>query len=341
MFKINTFILILKNRMSSKKYFSLESRIYNYNSINKYLNKYYKSDGIENCLQNSASSIKKTFKLGEKIVTDNIIGEGSYGIVFSGHLFNLSLAIKILEVTDENILESQINKTVTKIVIQDKCPHFMIFYKILLCNKNSNLIELFDIDKKYKSAAILSNNEYYLILTELADGVFYDIAAHQQDINIINNCIIQCLFSIVFFNTLTNYSHDDAHLDNFLYTNIKPGGCFHYNIYGVDYYLKNVGYLIMINDFGLVVDLNINNLIKDINFFAEKLNNYHIKNIAKTLTDEMNSRDINKMDITQKQKHIYSLLFKLLSETVGFNNHLLTSKKPSLKIINKTPYIIR
>jgi len=333
--------------MTSKNYFSFNQRTRYYNSINKYLKKYYEINGFNNCLKNG--KIQQTFRLGEKIVTDNIIGHGSYGIVFSGHFLNsnslskkLSLAIKIAEVTKDNELEAELNKQVTQYVINNKCPHFIIFYSILLCDKHNHSIELFDIDKnKYETAVILSNTEYYLILTELAEGVFYDIAAYETNFDIVDNCTIQCLLSMIFFNTLTNKLHDDTHLDNFLYSHIKSGGYFHYNIYGVDYYLKNVGYLIMINDFGLVTNLDIYNLIKDIIYFAEKLNNYYIFDIGKTLTNEMKNPNIIKMNLKHKQKYLYSLLFKLLSETPGFNNHLLTSKMPSSKIINKTPYIIR
>jgi hypothetical protein len=86
----------------------------------------------------------------------------------------------------------------------------------------------------------------------LAEGVFYDIATSELKQEIIDNCTIQCLISMIFFNTLTSYCHDDTHLDNFLYSYINPGGYFHYNIYGKDFYLENIGYLWMIWDFGLV-----------------------------------------------------------------------------------------
>jgi hypothetical protein len=323
-------------------------RIRYYKNINKYLKKYYETVGFENCLMNNKNERgNQTFKIGKKIVTDGIIGSGSYGIVFKGHFINSGLsskksdlAIKISEVNKENELEVQINRKVSTFVINNKCPHFIIFYCVLLCDKKNRSIELFNINSdKYETAVILSNNEYYLTLTELADGVFYDIAEYEPRLDIVDNCTIQCLLSIIFFNTLTNKLHDDTHLDNFLFSHIKPGGYFHYNIYGVDYYLKNVGFLIMINDFGMVVDLNSHNFIKDINYFAKKLNNYNLIKITDSLKYELYNPI--KMNFKNKQKNIYSLLFKLLSETQGFKNQFFTSTKPPSNIINKIPYIIK
>ena len=43
----------------------------------------------------------------------------------------------------------------------------------------------------------------------------------------------------------------DCHPGNFLYHKIKAGGYFHYNFFGVDYYLENVGFLWVIWDFDL------------------------------------------------------------------------------------------
>jgi hypothetical protein len=326
-------------------------RIRYYNSINKYLKKYYETVGFENCLTNNKYEREHpTFKIGKKIVTDTIIGSGSYGIVFRGHFLTSSsssllkksdLAIKISEVNKENELEIKINREVSNYVIHNRCPHFVIFYSILLCDKKHHSIELFNINTdKYETAAILSNNEYYLTLSELADGVFYDIANYEPRLDIVDNCTIQCLLSIIFFNTLTNKLHDDTHFDNFLFSHINPGGYFHYNIYGVDYYLKNLGFLIMINDFGLVTELNSFNFIKDVIYFAKILNNYDLFEIVNMLNYKIQKSSI-KMTLKNKQKTIYSLLFKLLSEAQGFKNQFFTSKPPSSKIINKIPYIIK
>ena len=42
----------------------------------------------------------------------------------------------------------------------------------------------------------------------------------------------------------------DSHSGNFLFRKIKKGGYYHYNIYGKDYYVENLGYVWEIQDFG-------------------------------------------------------------------------------------------
>ena len=55
--------------------------------------------------------------------------------------------------------------------------------------------------------------------------------------------------SILLFHSL-NLFHGDCHNGNFLYTKIKSGGCFHYKINGINYYIENIGYKWMIWDYG-------------------------------------------------------------------------------------------
>jgi phosphatidate cytidylyltransferase len=61
----------------------------------------------------------------------------------------------------------------------------------------------------------------------------------------------------MFFSNYTNLIHNDCHTGNFLFHKIKPGGYFHYNIFGIDYYLENLGYLWVIWDFGLTEFYNL------------------------------------------------------------------------------------
>jgi hypothetical protein len=82
-------------------------------------------------------------------------------------------------------------------------------------------------------------------------------------------------------------------------------------------------------------------LIKDIIYFAEKLNNYDIFDIGQVLKHKMTDPTIIQMNLEHKQAKLYSLLFKLLSETRGFKTQFFASSKPPSKVINKTPYIIR
>jgi hypothetical protein len=323
-------------------------RINYYKIIHKYI-KEYKETSNNNCFRNYK---KELFIIGKRIIVNKILGKGEKGIVFDGYFIPdiankqygkaLKIAIKISDYTIRNDREAEIFKKTTSLVLKKKCPHFPISFGVLKCDKNVSIIKT--------NLEILNQNEYLITVVELADGIFRDIMniTTVKTINILYNCSIQCLISIIFFNKYLNLCHDDAHYNNFIYFKIKSGGYFHYNIYGIDYYLKNIGYLIMINDFGLVEDLTSNNLLTDITTFIKWLDNIRFNQIKQSIITEANINKqsfydyiFNKKKIEEPkeitQKRLYSKLFQLLSEK--FPEQLLTTT-PNEVIINNNPYVI-
>ena len=377
---------------------NIQDRINYYKIMIKYL-KEYKSISGNNCLKNyKIENKKQLFRIGKRIIINKTLGEGAYGIVFNGYFRPniknkqygkaLKLAVKLSEFTEKNEIEAEIYKQISNYVIQNKCPHFSIFYGFLLCNDlsvsnetetssliTSNSNKPLNINKKdYYNYDFFREENYYLTLTELADGTLYDFLLSKNLNEFINknfkladtidnytaikimkadikfNCIIQCLLSIVFFHKLTNYSHEDAHLNNYLFHKIKPGGYFHYNIYGVDYYLKNLGVIIILNDFGLIANLTFNNIEKDFTFLLSGINHILTINnfLYNVIVEIINTRKryLNLLAIAKKspklllkklQDKIYPLIFKELSRI--FPDQLLTTK-PNDTIINKIPYSI-
>ena len=356
----------------------INNRIRYYNVIHKYIKK-YTTASKNNCLRyyKKDNKDRQLFIIGKRIIVNKTLGEGEYGIVFDGYFRPniknknygkaLKVAIKISDYTDRNDRETEVFKKLTSLVIKYKFPHFPISFGVLLCDKSKLMEDInysgslsslnrkskplnLDIEK-HKNLAILSENEYLITIVELADGIFYDILENTtaKTINILYNCSIQCLISIIFFNKYLNLYHDDAHYKNFIYFKTNSGGYFHYNIYGKDYYLKNLGYLMMINDFGLVEDLTADNLLTDIIRFIDCLENIKFNNIKQLLISEANINKpslfdylFNKKKIEEPinitQKRLYSKLFQLLSEK--FPEQLLTTK-PNDTIINDIPYLIK
>ena len=85
----------------------------------------------------------------------------------------------------------------------------------------------------------------------------------------------------MFFHYYTRNYHLNTIDTKFLYYKITLGWYFHYNIYGKDYYLENMGYLWIINDYTLAIPFeksskNINNDFSLLIFF-ENLSNYYSK----------------------------------------------------------------
>jgi hypothetical protein len=92
-----------------------------------------------------------------------------------------------------------------------------------------------------------------ITLNELADNDCNNfIKVYYNNKKIIWNALVQIILSIMFFHKYINAFHRDSHSGNFLYHITTPGGYYHYNIYGKDFYLENIGFLWVIWDFGLI-----------------------------------------------------------------------------------------
>jgi hypothetical protein len=321
----------------------------------------------KNCLRLyniDSKTNKPIYRVGTKIILDKQIGSVSvYGIVFLAHFkSNIKygtkfdklnkFAVKITNQTKSNKKEILILEKLTEEVKNFKCPHFPISYGSLRCNnsraKSNNSDDYSIVKDKHKNKKLfpklINDNKSLLIqLNELASGDLNTILKSGVNTDIFNT-ITQLLISIMFFQDRIQSYHTDAHGGNFLYHKIKPGGYFHYNIYGQDYYLENKGYLWVIWDFGLAksfseTDISIN---YDHKLLIESMD-YYIYNFNLLPSNEYKIIE-SLLKLIQKYNNIKSIN---LSE--NFNNEILeflsknilsfTTIKPS-NIINNIPYII-
>jgi|688.fasta_scaffold06933_8 hypothetical protein len=318
------------------------------------------------------------YRLGNHIILDNQIGSKSaYGIVFLAHYEkdinnqnNLNklnkFAIKIINYSINNEIEYNVLTELTKQVILFKCPHFPITYGLIKCdNKNIrsnyeipilNKIKETEINKtKNYPKLINDNNSLYYQINELASGDFNKYRVYyRNNYEYLLNSIAQIYISIMFFHKYINAFHNDAHAGNFLYHKIKSDGYFHYNIYGKDYYLKNIGFLWVIWDFGLIQPFSNSKVINNDKFgkYKKSINicTDYIKPIAKILEHSYNFNPIVIKYLTYIIKilnkysnttNILSLsnLNKELLKVMCDNISTFTTIKPE-NIINKKPYII-
>jgi hypothetical protein len=175
------------------------------------------------------------------------------------------------------------------------------------------------------------------------------------------NLYEQLYISLITLHSL-GISHNDTHGGNFLYHKIKPGGCFHYEINGIDFYIENIGFLWTTWDYGISRNLYnhcyyvydyilINNVLRknDIKIMESKEYNEHpiynhrqwgylpviinipeqIKKLQDILFTQM-GRFHNFPDVyLSKNKLTEDLWFKYL-----LDNNYLFSKKPIGKIIS-------
>jgi hypothetical protein len=135
-----------------------------------------------------------------------------------------------------------------KIRLETNNLHIPIIYGNVSCpvSKINNREDLPGFLKNPKKVG------YLIIFNELLCGdlknYLYNIALDNYDLwlNAIEQ-IYMCLASL----HSVGFIHNDSHYGNFLYKKINPGGYFHYNINGKDYYIPNLGYIWVIWDFGV------------------------------------------------------------------------------------------
>ena len=353
-----------------RSYFNIIDRINYLLLIKQYLSSIKETNNCMRLYNFDENTNKPIFRIGTKIILDKQIGtESRYGIVYLAHFktninygsrFNKinRFAVKITNQSKNNKNEIKILEKLTKLVIDFKCPHFPISYGLLRCNnsrvKSNNSDEYSIVKDKHKVKklfpTLINKNKSLLIqLNELASGDLDNYLLNKQNIDKLNT-ISQVLLSIMFFHYYTNTYHNDAHTGNFLYHKIKPGGYFHYNIYGKDYYLENQGYLWVVWDFSLLKPFTLKNkygrtytnirINYDYSYILNSLNYYK----DRFTTNEYNFIELLIQTIINKYNNVYDykLLKNIDKEILKFlikNVSSFTTIKPS-NIINKTPYII-
>ena len=273
--KIGKYLAPLIDRIST-----IENRIKYYRILHKYIetrNK-YKNNCIR--LYKYDKSGRPIYRIGNRVILGKKIGSDSvYGAIYLSHyrLQNkkfgklLKFATKISDGSYRiNVNEYTVLKDLTACVIRNECPHFPISYGKLTCSNQYDAkiqsVYSSDVNPSYKQQSqsslqsLLDNlpenankSSIFITLNELAENDIHNfIKLYHGDDVIIWNTLIQIMLSIMFFYKYINAFHCDTHTGNFLYHKIKPGGYFHYNIYGKDFYLENIGFLIVIWDFGLI-----------------------------------------------------------------------------------------
>ena len=239
-------------------------RLDNFEILNNYIKKInlkHKS----NCIKYKED--KNEYYIGNKILLKQKIGKASTsGVIYLSTYTDknknktINYAIKIVNKKDKiaNIKsEIRILEYLTKIALDNECPHFPITYDILICNRK----KIEDIEQYPKDIIKILNKkgDLIFIINELAEG---DLNSFINKVILVNlsqtkelflNALAQVFLGLIFFHNKVNALHADITSGNFLYHITIPEGYYHYKLFGIDYYLKNMGYLWIIWDFGMTV----------------------------------------------------------------------------------------
>ena len=189
----------------------------------------------------------------------------------------------------------------SSIVLRDINPHFLITYRYL---KENNLI------------------------CELATGDLKSFLKSYISYNVLFNSILQIILAIYSFHKYTGMKHNDVHHGNFLYHRInKTDSYLYYKIGETEFYIKNEGYLWMINDYDLA-DFDDDTQYEDYKYSMEAFKNYD-KNKSKLVKNEIDKI----IDIIWKNTNNNNLILEII------NMYKLNSNVNKKKY-NKIPYIL-
>jgi hypothetical protein len=339
----------------------------------------------EGCLRVYKENPDKTYsyRIGNRIILKKRIGSNSvYGIVYLSEFREknkkiFTFASKVYpHMNSKTKMELELLNKLTNVVRMELCPHFPIFYGHVICEKILNNKNKFNKDSfkksnlkdktisqkinKFPDLVIINLKKRFITtFNELANGdlwKFFELYGNNS--SYIINALIQQLLSIMFFNYYTNRIHNDTHAGNFLYHKIKAGGYFHYKLFGIDYYLENLGFLWVIWDFDLsskteeaikqynkirtnntdynrIMEMYLSYKDGGYNPYEEIQNNNNVKIFVKKLTSLYNSNynfnNLNKHDINTFK----TLIVKLPNIISSINIDELNKKISLFKLPKK------
>jgi hypothetical protein len=100
-----------------------------------------------------------------------------------------------------------------------------------------------------------TKTSYYVAMCELAD---YDLIKWLKTTHTVeeHESILMQMIIAMFTLNLMGITHNDAHFGNFLIHHVTPGGFWEYRVGKHTVYVPNMGYLVVIWDFGLAIKDN-------------------------------------------------------------------------------------
>jgi hypothetical protein len=208
--------------------------------------------------------LEKKMCLGDnfinKVFLKNIeeIGKGGYGVVtlLDPICGKFPVIIKEAELSTKN----EFNKTLmghnaelisfnlmTNFILKKKTQNFPMLYSFSVCHEK----------RRHKIVFLLN-----LFMEEL-DGqigeIIYNYSFNkppdkpykEPSDELLENILLQCILCLAFVQYSIGLAHKDIKARNFLYKKIPPGGYWEYSFRGNKYFVENLGFIVMMSDFGI------------------------------------------------------------------------------------------
>ena len=181
----------------------------------------------------------------------NVLGNGCYANVFSSPDIWLKFAIKVSKMKTEcfqNVCNVNFSswhepiflRLLSKAIEKKWCPNLPYLYQIFVCDSCELVLE-----KKKVTCPCIS------FATELASGTLKDFLILKPSLEHLHSALFQVMAGIYIIQSKYQIMHFDIKKENILYYRVKPGGYWLYIIQNRKYYVPNLGYLFVLNDFGI------------------------------------------------------------------------------------------
>ncbi len=205
---------------------------------------------LENTLSITSYCISGKVNLLEYIDLIKLLGQGSFGTVYKTCFKNKNDCFAIKETQfnlrekKSNLLwETNLSNSINKLVIDKICPNLPLLIDTRFCDQCK--LKIGYPLKEIKTPC-------FLHITELADGTlkdFFELYEPSEELQY--NLIFQIMSGVHSLQNYLQIVNNDIKSMNILYHKIKKGGYWNYNIDGIDYFVPNLGFLFIVNDFGV------------------------------------------------------------------------------------------
>lgn len=181
------------------------------------------------------------------LVKSRLLGTGCYGNVYKIPIDDIHVALKLSKTRDDAMKEpfgthnsswNEIN--ILKTFNVNKCPNIPVLSSYFACSKSKIIL---DEEETEQESAIT--------VVEIASGDLRNFFKKNPPVELIWSALFQILVALHYIQMNGQIMHFDIKMENVLYYVVKPGGYWKYTINKMDYVLPNLGYIFILNDFGL------------------------------------------------------------------------------------------